>query len=196
MVETVKPSPIESLMVEHSILRRALMIYEECIRRMEIGEEFNPDLLVETTDVIKAVIITHHALLEHEYIFPRFVEAGLHVEMAKILTRQHMRVGQLQEIIYKYSNKESIDNESHRHELIDAMQKSIRVFRPHIDQEDTEMFPDFKEVVTVHEYYELGEKFREIAQEKWGGYGPMVDKIIHVEKALGINDLDSFTPSL
>jgi len=196
MVEKVLYSPIESLMVEHSVLRRALMIYEECISRMNHGEEFNPDLLAEAVNVIKVIIIFHHALLEHEYIFPRFIEADKHVEMAKILRRQHEKVGELQEIILKYSNTQSINNPEEKNALIDAMKKSIRVFRPHIDQEDTEMFPDFKDVVTPYEFYELGEKFHEIAYQKWGvrGYGELVDKIIHVEKALGINDLDSFTP--
>lgn len=40
------------------------------------------------------------------------------------------------------------------------------------------------------------EDLMEDEYQKWGenGHRQMVDKIIHVEKALGINDLDSFTP--
>lgn len=86
MVEEVKYSPIEDLIEEHSILRRALLIYEECIRRMNINEDFDPDLLIEATNVIKVIIIFHHALLEHEYIFPRFREADKYVEMCNTLT--------------------------------------------------------------------------------------------------------------
>lgn len=196
MVEEVRYSPIEDLMEEHSILRRALLIYEECIRRMEIGEDFDPELLIETTNVIKVIIIFHHALLEHEYIFPRFREADKYVQMADILTEQHGRVGEQEELIIKYSNRDSINNPEEKAMLINALKKSIRVFRPHINIEDTEMFPEFKTVVTAHEYYELGKKFKEIEYQKWGenGHRQMVDKIIQVEKALGINDLDSFTP--
>lgn len=183
-------------MVEHSILRRALLIYEECIRRMNINEDFDPALLVETTNVIKVIIIFHHALLEHEYIFPRFREADTYVEMCDILTDQHGAAGEQEELILKYANSESIKNQEEREILINTLKKSIRVFRPHIDREDTEMFPEFKNVVTAHEFYELGKKIKEIEYQKWGenGHKQMVNKIIHVEKALGINDLDSFTP--
>lgn len=192
----VEYSPIEDLMEEHSILRRALLIYEECIRRMNINEDFDPSLLAEATNVIKVIIIYHHALLEHEYIFPRFREAGKYVKMCDILTDQHGRVGEQEDLILKYANSDSINNPEEKEILINALKKSIRVFRPHIDREDTEMFPEFKMVVTAHEYYELGKKFKEIEYQKWGenGHRQMVDKIIHVEKALGINDLDSFTP--
>lgn len=196
MAEKVEYSPIEDLMIEHSILRRALLIYEECIRRMNIGEDFDPDLLVEATNVIKVIIIYHHALLEHEYIFPRYREAGRYTEWCDILTDQHERVGEQEELILKYANRESINNPEEKTLLINALKKSIRVFRPHINIEDTEMFPEFKNVVTPYEFYELGKKFKEIEYQKWGenGHKQMVDKIIHVEKALGINDLDSFTP--
>lgn len=196
MVEEVKYSPIEDLMEEHSILRRALLIYEECMRRMNINEDFDPNLLVETTNVIKVIIIFHHALLEHEYIFPRFREADKYVEMCDILTDQHGAAGEQEELILKYANRDSINNPEEKEILINALKRSIRVFRPHIDREDTEMFPEFKTVVTPYEFYELGKKFKEIEYQKWGesGHRQMVDKIIKVEKALGINDLDSFTP--
>lgn len=196
MTEEVKYSPIEDLMEEHSILRRALLIYEECIRRMNIGEDFDPALLVEATNVIKVIIIYHHALLEHEYIFPRFREADKYVEMCDILTEQHGAADGQEQIILQHANRESIANPETREILINAIRKSIRVFRPHINTEDTEMFPEFKTVVTAHEFYELGKKFKEIEYQKWGenGHRQMVDKIIHVEKALGINDLGSFTP--
>lgn len=196
MVEEVKYSPIEDLMEEHSILRRALLIYEECIRRMNINEDFDPNLLIETTNVIKVIIIFHHALLEHEYIFPRFREADKYVEMCDTLTDQHGRAGEQEELILKYANRDSINNLEEKEILINALKKSIRVFRPHIDREDTEMFPEFKTVVTPYEFYELGKKFKEIEYQKWGenGHKQMVDKITYVEKALGINDLDSFTP--
>lgn len=196
MVEKVEFSPIEDLMEEHSILRRALMIYEECIRRMNIGEDFDPNLLVETTNVIKVIIIYHHALLEHEHIFPRFRQADKYVEMCDILTDQHGAADGQEQIILQHANRDSINNPETREILINALQKSIRVFRPHVDQEDTEMFPEFKNVVTPYEFYELGKKFKEIEYQKWGenGHRQMVDKIINVEKALGINDLASFTP--
>lgn len=196
MTKEVEFSPIEDLMEEHSILRRALLIYEECIRRMNHDEDFDPDLIAQATNVIKVIIIFHHALLEHEYIFPRFREAGKYVEMCDILTDQHGAADEQEKIILEHANKDSINNPETKEILINALKKSIRVFRPHIDREDTEMFPEFKTVVTPYEFYELGKKFKEIEYQKWGenGHKQMVDKIIHVEKALGINELDSFTP--
>ena len=71
---------------------------------------------------------------------------------------------------------------------------AIRVFRPHIDREDTEMFPEFKDFITVEEYYALGDRFIGLEESKFGGLKNMVNRIEAVEKALGINDLGTFTP--
>lgn len=70
--EKVLNSPIEVLMAQHSVLRRALLIYEEYIRRLTNNEDFDHELIVETTDVINKVIINLHAPLEKAFIFPRF----------------------------------------------------------------------------------------------------------------------------
>lgn len=196
MVEEIKHSPIEELMVEHSILRRALLIYEECIRRMNNFEEFDPDLLVETTNVLKVLIVYHHSLLEQEYIFPRFRQANKYVELCDILEDQHEYSGKQEEIILKYSNKESINNIEHKNILINSLKKIIKVMRPHVNQEDTELFPEFKNIVSPEEFYALGQKFEDIEFQKWGEHGEkkMLDKIVNVEKELGIYDLDAFTP--
>lgn len=165
---------------------------------MKIGEEFNPEFIAETVDAIRAVILNHHAPIEHAYIFPKFKEANMFVEMCDILKRQHERADELQKIILNHANTESTNSEDGKNLLIDTIKKTIKVFRVHIDREDTEMFPYFKDVVTPYEFYELGEKIHNMVYEKWGEkpYGSAIDKVTHVEKMLGINDLDSFTPKL
>lgn len=194
MFEKVKASPIEILMSGHSVLRRGMMIYEEYMRRMEIGEEFNPELIRQTVDIIDAVIMNFHDPIEHTFIFPKFKEADFLSEMCDILKIQHGKSRELQEIILKHLDK--INEEESKKIIINAMKKIISVLRAHIEREETEMFPYFKDVVTSHEFYELGEKLHKMAVEKWGErlYGSAVDTINNIEKALGINDLDSFTP--
>jgi hemerythrin-like domain-containing protein len=194
--EKVLNSPIEDLMVQHSVLRRALLIYEECIRRLTNNEELDPALIADTTDVIDKVIINLHAPLERAYIFPMYEKSEKYSKMAQILDDQHNAAGGIEKEILKYSNREFLANPDNKNELINFFRKAIRVFRPHIDREDTEMFPDFKDFISVEEYYALGDKFIGLEEKKFGerGLRAMVDKIEAVEKALGINDLDSFTP--
>lgn len=192
--EKVLNSPIEVLMAQHSVLRRALLIYEECIRRLTNNEDFDHELIVETTDVINKVIINLHAPLEKAFIFPRFEKSEKYSKMAQILDEQHNAAGKVANEILKYSNKEFLTYPENKNEFISFFRMAIRVFRPHIDREDTEMFREFKDFITVEEYYALGDRFIGLEESKFGGLKNMVNRIEAVEKALGINDLDSFTP--
>jgi hemerythrin-like domain-containing protein len=192
--EKVLNSPIEVLMAQHSVLRRALLIYEECIRRLTNNEDFDHELIVETTEVINKVIINLHAPLEKAFIFPRFEKSEKYSKMAQILDEQHNAAGKVANEILKYSNKEFLTYPENKNEFISFFRMAIRVFRPHIDREDTEMFPEFKDFITVEEYYALGDRFIGLEESKFGGLKNMVNRIEAVEKALGINDLGTFTP--
>lgn len=196
--QKVLNSPIEDLMVQHSVLRRVLLIYEECIHRLNNQEEIDPELITGATEVINRVIINLHAPLEHAFIFPRYETSPKYSEMGRILKEQHEAVTSVEKDILKYSNKESLTNPVNKNELIDFFGKAIRVFRPHIDREDTEMFPEFKNFISVEEYYKLGDKFIDLEHQKFGeeGLKSMVDKVALIEKQLGINDLSSFTPKV
>lgn len=87
--------------------------------------------------------------------------------MAQILDEQHNAAGKVANEILKYSNKEFLTYPENKNEFIGFFRMAIRVFRPHIDREDTEMFPEFKDFITVEEYYALGDRFIGLEESKF-----------------------------
>jgi hypothetical protein len=70
------------------------------------------------------------------------------------------------------------------------------MYEPHEAREDTDLFPDLRDIVGSGEFQKLGEQFEEIEHEKFGenGFKRIVYEVAKIEKALGIHDLAQFTP--
>ena len=81
--------------------------------------------------------------------------------------------------------------------LLDAMDKFVRMYRPHAAREDTVLFTAFHSVVTPRELTRLSGKFEDRERELFGeqGFEKMVESVAGLEKALGIYDLSKFTPA-
>jgi hypothetical protein len=73
----------------------------------------------------------------------------------------------------------------------------VRMYRPHAAREDTVLFPAFRKLVPEKQYAELGERFEDKEHALFGesGFRGVVDQVAELEKALGIYDLDRFTPA-
>ena len=71
------------------------------------------------------------------------------------------------------------------------------MYRPHAAREDTVLFPAFRDVVGRAAYRELGEEFEEKEHARFGehGFRAVVGEVADLERALGIDDLASFTPA-
>jgi len=91
---------------------------------------------------------------------------------------------------------QALKNGDDRRKLADAMRKFIRMYNPHEAREDTVLFPEFRKIVSGHEYDSLGEGFEKKEHELFGeeGFEGMVAKVSGIEKKLGIYDLAQFTP--
>jgi hemerythrin-like domain-containing protein len=70
------------------------------------------------------------------------------------------------------------------------------MYNPHSAREDTVVFPVLHELVTQEEFKELGERFEEIEEQKFGkdGFKHIVNEVAKIEKVLGIYNLAHFTP--
>jgi len=78
------------------------------------------------------------------------------------------------------------------------MDMFVRMYEPHEAREDTVLFPEFRKIVSRHEYDALGEEFEKKENQLFGGEGfeKNVDQVAELEKRLGIYDLTHFTPQV
>ena len=192
----IEVDPPEDLMREHGVLKRVLLIYGEALRRLDAKQDFPPDALADAAGIIRSFIEDYHERLEEDFLFPRFEKANQLVDLVKVLRTQHQAGRRVTDITMRFSNLQSLKNDSERAQLIASMQQFIRMYNPHEAREDTVLFPAFRKIVSPHEFDSLGEDFEKKEDELFGedGFENVVDKVAGIEKHLGIYDLAQFTP--
>ncbi len=186
----------EDLMREHGVLRRVLLIYQECIRRLDAGQELPPQAVKDAAEIIRTFIEGYHEKLEEDYLFPRFEKAGVLVDLVKTLREQHQAGRTLTNDILRLAAEPTPASPESRSRLVRKMRDFIRMYRPHAAREDTVLFPAIRRVYSPQEYDKLGDTFEDKEHEMFGadGFEKMVDKVASIEKLLGIYDLARFTP--
>src|SRR5947208_13808815 len=65
----------EDLMREHGVLNRALLVYEEGLRRLRAKEEVPPEVFHRTATLVKTFVEDYHEKLEENFLFPEFEKA-------------------------------------------------------------------------------------------------------------------------
>ena len=136
----------------------------------------------------------YHEKQEDEQVFPRFKKAGRMVELIDVMMAQHGAGQKLTTTILELAPKSGTKAE--RQSMIDAMQASIVLYRPHVARELTDVLPTLRTLVTPNEFDELSAALDKDETEKLGkeGFDKMAKKVEALEKRIGINDLSMFTP--
>ena len=188
-------SPAEDLMREHGVLKRVLLLYRECLRRMGTQEDLPPDAVASGAGIIRRFIEDYHEKLE-DFLFPRFRKAGTQVELVVILTQQHQAGRRLTDVTMRLATAQALKDDQQRAQLTQSLERFIRMYEPHEAREDTVLFPALHKIVTPHEYDALGEDFEKKERQLFGedGFEAMVKRVEGIEKQLGIYDLAQFTP--
>jgi hemerythrin-like domain-containing protein len=181
--------PNEDLMREHGILRRIMLIYERSVKLPQV-ESVEP--IKESAKIVRSFIEDYHEKLEENYIFPRFRKEQVMVEMVDILQEQHEVTRKLTDMIM------NIGASSDFEKINKAISLFINAYRPHASREDTELFPQFRKITSPKEYDHFGETFEEWEKRLFGenGFENMVNKVEAIEKKIGINLLQKFTPNI
>ena len=189
-------TPGEDLMREHGVLRRAMLIYEKCIRRLEANQELPPAAVNDPAEIIRIFIEGYHEKLEEDYLFPRFEKAGVLADLAKTLRAQHEAGRTLTAEILRLSAGQPHKTAQGRAELAKNLRAFVVMYAPHAAREDTVLFPAIHRVFSPKEYDKLGDDFEDKEHDLFGedGFEKMVDKVAVIEKSLGIYDLAQFTP--
>jgi hemerythrin-like domain-containing protein len=201
-------SVAEDLMREHGVLRRILLIYEECVRRLD-GEPRLDNVLAASfclnrgVELIQRFIEDYHEKLEERYLFPEFEKRGELAPLVKALKEQHVAGRALTKTLVHLSarvdsDKQILENPESRQKAIECCKEFIRMYRPHAAREDTVLFPAFKKLLSAKQLDKLGDQFEDEENRRFGsdGFGKTVAKVATIEKQLGIYDLSQFTPKL
>jgi hemerythrin-like domain-containing protein len=188
-------TPPEDLMREHGVLDRVLLIYEACLRKFSSQEDFDPAVLKDSAGVVRDFIEDYHEQSEERQLFPRFRKAGKLTDLVDILYQQHQAGRRVTDVVLNRAMNARTDGDDRR-QVIGAVDAFISMYRPHAAREDTELFPQLKDVVSSHEYDAMAEDFEKSEEKKFGedGFESMVRHVADIERRIGINDLAQFTP--
>jgi hemerythrin-like domain-containing protein len=191
-------APNEDLMREHGVLKRALLVYRECMRRIAARQDFPPDSLLRTANLIHTFVENYHEKIEEDYLFPRFRKANSMVDLVDTLERQHKAGRLVTDRVIAGLNGGALKDAGRRTQLNGWLASFVRMYEPHEAREDTVLFPAFKKIVSKHEYDALGEEFEDKEHKMFGedGFEKNVAEIGEIEKTLGIYDLSQFTPKV
>jgi hemerythrin-like domain-containing protein len=189
-------SAIEDLMREHGVLRRILLIYEECLRRIRANNAASNGPLMQSCAVLlRRFVEDYHEKLEENYLFPEFEKRNQLVPLVKVLRQQHVAGRALTDVI---SRQLEINpkNRASLPEVTAACESFIRMYRPHAAREDTVLFTALRKILSAKQLDELGDKFEDEENRRFGagGFEKVVQQVAAAEKALGIYDLAQFTP--
>lgn len=187
-------TPIEDLSREHGLLNRALLIYEEFIRRLNNYNIDKIKLLFTTAAIIRIFIEDYHEKSEENYIFPILLSKNVnkkYVNIVDLLIKQHNIGRMITNKILKLSSSYEIDDIT-RSYLIRCMTSFIQMYRYHEAIEDTEIFPKMRELLSNDEYKKLSDILEEEDEKKLGenGYKKYLGYIQEIEKKLNINTLN------
>lgn len=128
-------------------------------------------------------------------MFPRFRKAGKFVDLVNVLYQQHQAGRHLTETILHLAPASAAPGDD-RNGLVAAMAAFITMYRPHEAREDTVLFPALRSVVTPNEFESMAEDFERHEEQQFGedGFAKVVSQVADLERAIGINDLSTFTP--
>ena len=193
--ESVPVTPTEDLMREHGVLQRILLIYEAGARRIGQGEDIDPVVFTQAAETMRDFIHDYHEKSEEDHVFPRFKKAGRMVELVEVLQVQHTAGRKLTERVLQTAEP-SRGNKEQRAAMIEAIQATITLYRPHAAREDTNIFPTLRSLMTPNEFEELGETLEKAETAKFGGDGfeKVAKRVEQLEKRIGTDDLAQATP--
>ena len=189
-------SPPEYMMLDHAVLERLLSIYEECVRRLRSNEGVSATVLQKTATMIRNFGEDYHEKREEEFIFPHFAPRADYAPLLKTLQSQHDAGRTLTDRILAGSSDEKFPLPESRQALIDGCTAYVRMARPHMAREATDLFPDLYETLAEKAIDELSARLLKLEQQVFGkdGYERMIEHIAVIEQQLGIHDLDRVTP--
>ncbi len=201
MADTVANEPevtaTEDLMREHGVIRRALLVYQECVPRLrENAGALDPASLQGTARLFRDFGENYHErMLEEQHIFPVVGKASAELaKYADILISQHARGREITDYVLSVTSGKKIAA-VYAEPLAKAFEGLVRMYENHAAREDTIIFPAWKKNFSNKQLDELADEFEEIETRVFGkdGFEEAEKSISVIEGGLGFSDLAQFT---
>jgi hemerythrin-like domain-containing protein len=188
-------TPAEDLMFEHGVIERLLLIYGETVRRIEGKHQVPGNSVRGAVTIMRDFGEKYHEILEEQFVFPRLEQAQEHVELTRMLRRQHIAGRRITASLLEMSEADMLADQRR---VAQGLRSFGHMYLAHIAYENSVAFRAFHDLVPPEQYMELGEQFedREDLALGEGGFHKMVTRVGDIEKQLGIYDLDKYTPKM
>ncbi len=191
-------SPVESLLKEHGLLERLLLIYKASFEQTKTLAPFHTDPLRKAIEIMEQYIENFHEKIEEE-VFSIFEKKNVQVALIKQLRMQHLIAQQITKLIKELLDNETIvRNVKKLQEISQLLQMFIVMYGVHEAHENTELFPLLYDIMTQGEINKLAKKIDDLEKKLFGtnGFMKVLQKVIAIEKQLGIYDISQYTPSM
>ena len=194
---TSSAPPDVDLMEEHGVLKRVLLIYQEALRRIDIGQEPPVAAIAKSALVVHDFIEGFHEPLEEGFVFPRLRSAGELVSPVETLLVQHARGRERTQLILAGATNQGMSTTTTRQQVTSAMSDFVRMCEPHEAREDTVVFPAFRAMLRADQLTDLATTFADLQRQQFGhgAFATIVNHVAAIERSLEIYDLNQFTPA-
>lgn len=198
VVPATLAGPVEDLMREHGVLRRAMLAYRECARRLGQGERAAvAEPLHRTAKLIRRFGEDfHQRAIEEKFIFPALLEEPPPLSRyPAILIAQHEAGREHTSYLLEVSARGQMASGNVRPALR-AIGSFIHMHEHHMSREDTEVFHRWRQSVPTERFEYLDAQMQDVEQRMIGptGIEQAIAEVSDLERDLGIADLMQFTP--
>lgn len=152
------------------VLRRALLVYTEAVRRMRNGSAPLPaEALARTARLFRSFGEDYHErTLGEQYIFPRASRLkGEAARLPEILKAQHERGRAITDYVPAVTGHGAVAS-ANAAPLARTLDSFVLMYQHHTALEDTVLFPAWKQALPDGEYHELSERFEELEHKMFG----------------------------
>jgi hypothetical protein len=191
----VEVTPPEDLMRERGVLERVLLIYEASIRKFELQNDFDPMIIANSAQIVHEFIEEYHEKSEEQHVFPRFKQTGKMVGLIETLLQQHEAGRRVTQTILRTAQQSRRLGEPRR-QLISAMRispqctgRTPRARKPSSSRNSSIWY---RRMNTGP--WRKNSRKRNIAGFGDDGFEKIIERVARLERAIGIYDLNQFTP--
>ena len=179
-------------MLEHAVEERLLLIYADLAGRLRAQTDAGLVVLMQrTAGLVRKFVEDFHQRVEEQHVFPLFETNERLVPLLKTLKTQHA-VGRL------LTDRILGGSPAAGHDMSEAALWYIYMLRPHMAREATDVFQHLYEILSAAKIEEMGDAFEERQDQVLGENGlvKLTEQVAALEKELGLDDLNRFTPKV